>query len=416
MSTDVEAEDGAEDEGPLLPWISPDDRLWRHPSEVGSSISARMVGDDRFARPSSTKTWSVAVVAGVVGAILASGVGVATGNFSRHTTVVQAVTHMMAPTTMVMSAAAGPSPNWPGIADQVAPSIVSITTTGSSGNQSGSGVLYTSADDRSYILTSAALIGDGQIQVTFDNSDTQHARVTGVDRRTGLALVSVSGNQSRVLPTLGSQADLRVAEQVMVVGARTANGAPVAAGSVSGLDQAIDVGDDSTMEDLVSISSATPAGTDAGGALVDPQGTVLGIEALVDSPDAASLGRAYAIPMDVAAHVAGQMLAGRRVTHPWLGTVDTSDPSTATAHALRLPGGAQVTKVAPGSPAEEAGMTPSDVVTGFDGQRVSSAGGLNRMVDNCTPGHRANISFIHGGQPTTRAITVAESPSDVDLG
>lgn len=422
VSIHVEADDGPEDEGPLLPWIPPDDRLWRHPSEVGSSDprpASSGPGGPRILRASTTKTWSVAVVAGVVGAILASGVGVATGNFGRQTTVVQPVTHMMSPTTMALTASSN-TPNWPAIADHVSPSVVSITTAGSNGNQSGSGVLYLSTDNRSYILTSAALIGDGMVQVTFDDSETQHARVVGIDHKTGLGLVSVAGpgNRAFAAPTFGSQADLRVAEQVMAVGARSFGvvGSPVASGSISGLDQAINVGDDSTMEDLISIASSTPAGTDAGGALVDAQGAVFGIQAFVDSSDASSQGQSYAIPMDLAMHVASQMLAGSRVTHPWLGIVDAADPSSATTRQLQLAGGAQVTQVAPGSPAQALGLTPSDVVTSFNGQPVATTGGLNLLVDRCDVGHRAPIAYIHGSQTLTRTITVTEAPNDVDLG
>jgi S1-C subfamily serine protease len=418
VSIDVEADDAPEDEGPLLPWVPPDDRLWRHPSEIGVSTgwSRPDPVSSRLARTSSTRIWSVAVLAGVVGAIIASGVGVATGSFNRHTTLVQPVTRMMTPTSMSVSSPGAASPNWPAVADSIAPSVVSITTTGSSGNQTGSGVLYTAVDDRSYILTSASLIGDGRVQVTFDDSESEYAHVVGVDHKTGLGLVSVSGG-SRIFPTFSLESAVQVAEPVLGVGGRASglDGAPVVAGSISALDEAINVGDASTMEGLIGVNTSAAGYGNAGGAVVDPEGAVFGIQALVNSPDAGSSGQVFVVPMDTAEHVVRQMLAGQRVTHPWLGTVNTTDLSSATAHQMQLPGGAEVTEVAPGSPAERAGMAPSDIITAFDGHPVQSTGSLTQLIAGSNPGARATVSYLHKGKPATANVTLAETPTDVDL-
>ncbi|MDQ6837095.1 MAG: S1C family serine protease [Actinomycetota bacterium] len=347
---------------------------------------------------------------------MASGVGVVAGSFDRHTTVVQSVTKMMTPTSMSVPSSSA-SPNWPAVADSVAPSVVSITTTGSGGSQTGSGVLYTAGGDQSYILTSAGLIGDGRIQVTFDDRESQYAHVVGVDHKTGLGLVSVAGS-SRIFPTFSSEATLQVAEPVLAVGAPNSRliGSSVVAGSISALDEAINVDDASTMEGLVAVNTSTAVGGDAGGAVVNAQGTVVGLEALVNSPDSSSNGQSFVIPIDTAQHVARQMLAGQRVTHPWLGTVDTADLSTATAHQLQLPGGAKVTHVTPASPAQHAGLTPSDVITSFNGHPVASTGALTQLVANCDPGYRATVSYLHNGRPASANVTLAETPGDVDLG
>ena len=360
----------------------------------------------------------MAVVAGVVGAIIASGVGVATGNFQRHTTLVQPITRMMmSPTSMSVTASSPEIPNWPAVADAIAPSVVSITTTGSSGDQTGSGVLYTSIGNTSYILTASSLIGDGQIQVTFDDSESRYARLVGIDPETGLGLVSVPGS-ARNFPSFSYESDLQIAEPVLGVGAHssTTDGSAVTSGSISAFDVALNVGDDATMEDLVAIDTSGSGQSNAGGALVDPQGAVFGIEALVDSPDSDTTGQSYAIPMDVANHVASQMLAGEPVTHPWLGTVDSTDPSTATVRQLRLTGGSQVTEVAPGSPADQAGITPSDIITSFNGQPVESTGTLTHLMANCQPGHQATISYVHQGKTVSATVMLAETPDDVDLG
>jgi len=417
VSVDVEADDAPDDEGPLLPWIEPDDRLWRHPSEVGAPAPVRMVSTPRMMKPSGTRTWSVAVVAGVVGAIIASGVGAATGTFERQTTVVQWTNRAGGPPSSVLSTGSGASPDWPAIADQVAPSVVAIAAMGSRGSQSGSGVLYTSIGDRSYILTAANLIGDGRIEVTLDDSETQFARLVGVDRQTGVGLLSVP-NGSRSFPTFTMAGDLKVAEPVLAVGAHSAgiSHAPVVSGSISALDAAINVGDSATMENLVAMSTSGSVSIDAGGALVDQRGAVFGIEAMIDSPDVSAAGQSFAIPMDVAAHVVRQMIGGQTVTHPWLGTVGTTDPSTATARQFHLAGGAQVAAVMRNSPAQRVGLVPSDIITSFNGHTVVSTGALTWLVHDCDIGRQASISYLHKGKPVSATVTLVNTPTDVNLG
>ncbi|MDQ2754795.1 MAG: hypothetical protein M3R71_04515, partial [Actinomycetota bacterium] len=117
----MEADDGLDDEGPLFAWIPPDDRLWRHPSE--STAGAPPSPSPRSAlhfgswRISSGRTWGVAVVAGVVGALLASGVGMMTGTFEQRTTVVQPV-RVMTPGTAAFADAHALGADWPSITDR----------------------------------------------------------------------------------------------------------------------------------------------------------------------------------------------------------------------------------------------------------------------------------------------------------
>jgi S1-C subfamily serine protease len=346
-------------------------------------------------------------------------VGVATGSFVHRTTVLAPVTHLIAPTSVTVTTAdtssSATSPNWPAIADAIAPSSVAITTDGPDGEQTGSGVLYTSAAGKSYILTASGLVGEGSIRVTFDDSETQTAHLVGLDRETGLGLVSVSGAK-RIFPSFTEESALQVAQPVLGIGAHAAVGGPdVAPGSISALDVAVDSGDDSTMENLIDVDTSDPV-TDLGAAMVDPQGAVFGIESSVDSPDDAQDGQTFAVPYDVADHVATEMLAGVPVTHPWLGTIDSKDPSSATAQQLSLQGGSQITEVSPDSPAQRAGMGPSDIITSFDGHAVVSTGALTALVAQCDPGHMATISYIHQGQPRQATVTLTDTPSDVDLG
>jgi putative serine protease PepD len=419
-----EADENPEDDGPLFSWLPPDDRLWRHPSEVGSTGPAAPASENpaggeqqnvssRPARSAATRTWSVAVLAGVVGAVLASSVGMATGVFDHQTTVVQAVTKYVTSDTVAWQSSTIPlAPNWPAITDQLAPSIVTVAVTGSNGPSSASGVLFAAGNNRSYILTDRALVvGGGQIQVQFNDGEKQTGHMVGQDPKTGMAVLWASGSE-RVYPTVGSVADLRLAEQVMTLGARNANGNPIVVSSVSGVDQDVDPSTGTTLAGMVALSGSQLPASDAGGALIDASGNVVGLTTSVSSSETGQQNLTFAVPIDMAEHVAGQLIEGQAVTHPWIGVGEVTDLSTLSAAQLGVPGGVIVGSVAARSPATAAGLRTNDVIVRLGDQPVTTAGMVTAWLDgHCTPGQTIPVSFIRNGRTLSASLTVVEQPT-----
>ncbi len=107
---------------------------------------------------------------------------------------------------------------WSGIDDQVSPSVVSITVSNASGVSQGSGFLFQSGVQESYVLTDSALLnGAADIQVAFQSGEQDRGKVIGTDSVTGLAVLGVPAGQ-RIYPLLGSVSYLQVANPVLGIG------------------------------------------------------------------------------------------------------------------------------------------------------------------------------------------------------
>ncbi|MGH9094866.1 MAG: hypothetical protein ACRDXE_06870, partial [Acidimicrobiales bacterium] len=194
----MEADEGPEEDGPFHPYVPPDDRLWRHPSEMSAASFAGLT-----TRTGPTRIWTVALLAGVVGALLASGVSITAGTFGHHTTVIQPVTRVASPSTGTLTSDPSAGPDWPAVVATISSSVVGVTVRSAAGTASGSGVVYSLSSHRAYVLTDASLLANGgRITATFNGGQTAPGYLTHTDPKTGLALLAVPG-AGGTLPTLG---------------------------------------------------------------------------------------------------------------------------------------------------------------------------------------------------------------------
>lgn len=424
----MEPDDGMEEEGPYLAWLPPDDRLWRHPSESpshpgpsghpdgdqggsrhGRSVSAILA---RWAQHPSTRIWAVAVVAGLVGAVAASGVGVMTGVFEQQTTVVHSV--MPTAPTVTLASATAPGVDWSAVDDAIAPSVVEIQVTSASGPANGSGLLLEAGTSESYVVTDSSLVtGASSIEVSFVSGELYRGHLVGADPVSGLALVAVTvPTPTEYFSQLGTVASVRLADPVLAVGARADTPASVFSGSVTAEDREVDLTGGSTMENLIAVSGSSPLpSTAAGGPLVDQEGQVVGITLGLDPTNSSDEGLVFAVPVDVAVHVTEQLLAHTSVTHPWLGITNADTVTSADADQYGLSGGAEIGQVWPGSPAGRLGLDPNDIITSVNGIPVTSSGTLTQILfTQAEPGHPITIRYLHKGKPVQATVDVADQP------
>lgn len=406
----MDPDDGVEEEGPLRPWLPPDDRLWRHPSEVASNQSHQvMVARGRRV----SRQWSVAIVAGLVGALLASGIGLAAGEFGGGTTILRPVTNQMPPDTVAASIAA--EPNWPVIFNDVSPSVVTLIANGPSGETATSGILWLNPGKGSvYILTDEdSLNGATTVAVRSSSGELRKGSIVGTDEQAGVAVVAVT-NLKEPAAVTGHVTDLQTGESVGMVAGEGAvgNGAgTVAAGVVSGTDRELQVSDGPTLLGMIAISNSPPPS--AGAAVVEPDGAVVGITTTLTPPDGSGAVTTFAIPIDIAAKVGTQILQGKSATQPWLGVVQATDLPPAEAKTLGVPGGAIVDSIGTQSPAAAAGLHPDDVITAFNGVPVTSAATLLLMTESARMGSPVTISYLDNGRPKRTKVKVAPQPGDV---
>jgi putative serine protease PepD len=415
-SNPVEPDDGLDDDGPFRPLLPPDDRLWRHPSEIHASGSASTHSPVTVARRAvqtlaPPRVWAVALVAGVVGALTVSAVGMLSGAFEQQTTVVRSLSPQGPSLTLAADTGNGaPALDWASVDDAIAPSVVAIQVSGPSGTGTGSGTLMVDGGKSTYIITDSSLVADGgSISVSYLSGRTVRGQLVRSDPVSGLALVAVPSGQG-IFPVLGSAADLQDANPVLAVGARGWPGAHVFAGLVSGEDRQVDTSGGMSMQDMIAIQSAQVPAAAAGGPVVDDHGRVVGVTLALDPTDPVDQNLTFAVPIDVVKRICQEMLDNAPLQHPWLGVTDANDLSSAVANQLHVSGGAQVGGIWPGSPASHAGLKPNDIIISFNGAPVTSTGALTMLLAQTPPGKAVPISYIHDGTQKTGTVVITNQP------
>jgi S1-C subfamily serine protease len=394
-------DDGLDDDDELAyrPPLPPDDRLWRHPSELPPDAPPVVVpaprGDDHE-RPA--RTWAIALVSGLTGALLATGLAAVAGGFDRARTV-QVVERQAAPVSPVRGELAPSSVTE--VAERVRPAIVQILVQTAKGNGAGSGVLFR---DDGHILTNNH-VTEGAQQLTVVLADGRHldGKVVGHDTDTDIAVVKVDGEK---FPTavLGTATMLRTGDGCIAIGSPLglAGGPSVSVGVVSALGRSVEA-DDEHLYDMIQTDAAISPGS-SGGALLDRSGSVIGVTTAIGVSDAGAEGIGFATPIDIARSIASELIATGKATHVWLG-VEGSDVDQETADQLKLVGGAVVKRVVGGSPAATAGFKSGDVIVAVDGTAVRTMAALVVALRSHKVGDRVKVSYVR--DTDRRDVTVA---------
>jgi S1-C subfamily serine protease len=395
-----------EDE-PTFPWLPPDDRLWRHPSEVVIRRGPTSAGAITV-READRRLWAVALLAGMLGAVLASGAGVVAGQFHHSTTVIRPIEQIIDPSSPYVTIAATPKDNIVDIASRLRPTIVELLVNSNGASGSGSGVIFRSDG---YVLTNSHVV-DGASSVTAVLSDGHHiaCRLIGSDRATDIAVVKMDESRPDTVAVLGSSTQLRVGQLALAIGSPLglAGGPSVTSGIISATDRQVSAGSGAPLLDMIQTDAAIEPGS-SGGALVDANGMVIGITTAIALGDQSMQTLGFATPIELARDVANQLLTTGKVTHAWLG-VEGADVDDSTAKQLGISGGAVVSNVDSGSPASRAGMAPADVVTAVDDQSVNTMSALEMNVRLRRPGDHVNVTFIHNGVVHITDVKLLERP------
>lgn len=405
----VDSDDGVEDDDPVFAWLPPDDRLWRHPSELRTNPMLKR-GSARRLRDLEHRVWAMAVLAGVMGAVLATGVGVAVGGFDHSTTVVKPVERVADTSGVQVTPAANPKEtDVVEIAALLRPSIVELQVDGDQGKSSGSGVIFRSDG---YIITNNHVV-DGATSIVAILSDGHQlkARLVGADPETDIALVKITW-PGLTGAALGTATSLKVGQLAVAIGSPLglAGGPSVTVGIVSALGREVDAGTGPPLLDMIQTDAPIAPGS-SGGALLDQRGDVIGITTAVAVNSSGPQGLGFATPIDIAHDVAEQLIGNGHVTHVWLG-VEGEDVDADTANQLGISGGAVVKKVVPGSPAANAGIAISDVITDVNGVRVNTMGALVVAMRERKPGDRVTVGFWHNGDYRSVVAILQERPAD----
>jgi S1-C subfamily serine protease len=178
-------------------------------------------------------------------------------------------------------------------------------------------------------------------------------------------------------------------------------------GIVSGKGRATGVGDGS-YEDFLQTDAPINQGN-SGGALVNLQGELVGINAQILSPSGGNIGLGFAIPSTMARAVADQLTTDGVVHRSKLGvTIQPMTPELAQGLGVADARGALVSDIEPGSPAEHAGIKPGDVIVALNGQRVTDANALRNQIASTRPESMVSLELLRSGKTETKSVRLVE--------
>jgi serine protease Do len=277
----------------------------------------------------------------------------------------------------------------------------------------GSGVII-SADG--YVITNNHVVqGADQVQVTFNDRNTQIAKVIGTDPSTDIAVLKIAGNDFPYMQ-LGNSDNVKLGQWVLAVGYPLNLDATVTAGIVSGKSRNLGMNERASKSNAVESYIQTDAAVNpgnSGGALVNTQGQLVGINAAIASPTGSYAGYSYAIPSNLALKVATDLIKFGSVQRGYLGAslVDLNRMNEKTAEQLGLSSGdfknakgVYVAEILPGSGAAEAGLKKGDFITIINGNAVNSVPSLTEQIARYHPGDKVSIGYMRNGKPSTVSV------------
>ena len=324
--------------------------------------------------------------------------------------------------------------NWvTGAAAKALPSVVTLSVSGPNDAGTGSGVVL---NKDGYILTNAHVVtldgatSDVVIEVKTSADKIYRATVIGTDPTNDLAVVKANGTGFTPIEFADSSA-INVGDYAVAIGAPLGYDATVTQGVVSAMHRTIQVASAAVPKDGGSSlqlwnnsSSQAPVNLDviqtdaainpgnSGGALINDKGQLIGINVAIatatsTTSQAGSIGVGFAIPSNTAKRVSDQIIKTGKVSHGLLGAF-VSDQTNSDATAS-FSVGAKVVKLAPGGPAEKAGLQVDDVIVAVDGESINSASKLTAAIRAKEAYSKVTLTVERAGKTITIEATLGDA-------
>jgi serine protease DegQ len=292
----------------------------------------------------------------------------------------------------------------PALVERVQPSVVSIAVEAGGGQSEGSGVIWD--DDGTIVTNQHVVAGSEQVEVVLASGDRVRGEVRAASADFDLAVLDVDREG---LPAASFADELpAVGEFVVAIGNPLGFENTVTAGIVSGLHRSIPSGGETpALVDLIQTDAPISPGN-SGGALVDLDGEVVGINVAYLPPGetgAVSLG--FAIPAPTAAQVVEQLLETGRVQLAFLGIRPIQVTTELAARFdLAVEEGVAVSVVEPGSAAARAGLREGDVIVALDGEPIRTVEDLFAQLRQRRPGQRVSLTVVRDGDRRELDVTL----------
>jgi len=275
---------------------------------------------------------------------------------------------------------------------------------------SGSGFII-EKDGR--ILTNNHVIKDASdITVILNDKRKFKARVVGADQSTDVAVIKIDSDGNLPTVPLGDSDEVRIGDWAVAIGnalGELSGTLTVGVISAKGRSNLSIVGGAPAYQDFIQTDASINFGN-SGGPLLNIRGEAIGINTAIN-PSGEGIG--FAIPINMAKHISGQLIAHGRVTRGWLGIAPQElTPELADSWGMRNVSGILVASINPNTPADSAGFHVKDVITEFDGRKVSDVQNFRLLVAD-TPVHKkVKVHVLRDGQPRDIFVRLGERPDE----
>jgi len=265
-----------------------------------------------------------------------------------------------------------------------------------------------------YVFTNAHVVeGADIVKVTLSNKKTYAAKIIGVDKKVDVAVVQIEAPADELRPAdFGDSRKLQIGEWVMAIGNPFALQNTVTTGIVSAKGRRDQMTGNDSYQDFIQTDAAVNPGN-SGGPLVNLRGEVIGINSSIYTRTGGYMGVSFAIPINMAAKVAEDLIYEGKVTRGYLGIgIDNLDENLAGAMGLPNAQGSLVREVMPNSPGAKGGIKQGDIVLKIDGTQVLDASHLRNLVADLRPTQKYGFEIWRDGKKMTLDIKMGSKPDD----
>ena len=279
----------------------------------------------------------------------------------------------------------------------------------------GSGVIIS---EDGYIVTNNHVVeGADELTVTLNDNSEYSARIIGTDKTTDLALIKINGKNLPTLP-IGDSDKLKVGEWVLAVGNPFNLNSTVTAGIVSAKARSLGA---NGVESFIQTDAAINAGN-SGGALVNTQGELVGINAMLYSQTGSYSGYGFAIPTTIMKKVVNDLKQYGEVQRAVLlisgldvhNYIDQQKDKGETVD-LGTNDGIYVKDVDPDGAGAQARLKEGDVITKLDDRTLTKMSELQEYLANKKPGDKVTITYLRNKKPITKAVTLKNAKGNTEI-
>ncbi len=262
-----------------------------------------------------------------------------------------------------------------------------------------------------YILTNNHVVDDaGKITVRLADQREFSAKVVGTDPQSDVAIIKIDGKDLPVLP-LGNSDKLEVGEWVIAIGSPFELSQTVTVGVVSAIGRnRMGITD---YENFIQTDAAINPGN-SGGPLLNIRGEAVGMNTAIFSRSGGYMGIGFAIPINMAKNIEQQLRKSGKVARGWLGIlIQDINEELAKSFGGKVGGGALISEVTEGSPAQKSGLLQGDIVTAINGEPVSNVADLRNKIAMTPPNTELKLRILRDGQEKEVVASVGEQPADM---